>query len=76
MSNAIAEMDLSNLTDEQLEVLIKLVWAAENGFDGFAASSVNAEMRHSKQKHADGCMVLRNRLGREKKTREQQEQNK
>ncbi len=76
MSNAIAEMDLSNLTNEQVEVLTKLVWAAENGFDEFATRAVNTKMRHSKQKQANGCMVLRNRLGREKKTREQQEQNK
>ena len=73
MSNAIAEMDLSNLTNEQVEVLIKLVWAAENGFDLFVENAINAD---SNTKQADRCMVLRNRLGREKKTREQQEQNK
>ncbi len=76
MSNAIAEMDLSNLTDEQIEVIIKLVWAAENGFDQFVENAINTERRHYNTKQANRCMVLRNRLGREKKTREQQEQNK
>ena len=75
MSNAIAEMDLSNLTNEQVEVLTKLVWAAENGFDQFVENAINTERRHYNTKQANRCMVLRNRLGQEKKTRKQQEQN-
>ena len=71
ISNAIAEMDLSNLTDEQVEVLVKLAWAAENGFDQFAETAINTEMRHYRTKQANRCMVLRNRLGREKKNRQE-----
>ena len=71
ISNAIAEMDLSNLTDEQIEVIIQLVWAAENGFDQFAETAFNTSMRHFRIKQANRCMVLRNRLGQEKKNRQE-----
>jgi hypothetical protein len=71
ISDAIGEMDLSNLTDEQIEVIIQLVWAAENGFDQFAETAMNTSMRHFRIKQANQCMGLRNRLGREKKNRQE-----
>ena len=71
ISNEIGEMDLSNLTDEQIEVLIKLVWAAEDGFDLSAERAINTQTRHFRIKQANRCMVLRNRLGQEKKDRQE-----
>ena len=68
--NTIAEMDLSNLTDEQVKVIIKLAWFAENGFDHSAEIQTNNKMRRFRLKQAGQCMVLRNRLGQEKRNRE------
>ena len=69
ISNAIGEMDLSNLTDEQIEVIIQLARFAEDGFDQSAETAVNTDMRHFRTKQANRCMVLRNRLGKEKQSR-------
>jgi hypothetical protein len=70
LSNAIAEMDLSNLTDEQVEVMIKLAWFAEDGFDLSAERAISHTIRKARAKQAGQCMVLRNRLGQEKESRE------
>ena len=70
MSNAIAEMDLSNLTDEQIAVMIKLAWFAEDGFDQAAEKAINDTARKARTKQAGQSMVLRNRLGQEKEKRE------
>lgn len=70
LRNAIAEMDLSNLTDEQVEVMIQLAWFAEDGFDQAAAVAISHEHRKTRTAHAGQCMVLRNRLGQEKQNRE------
>lgn len=69
-NNAIAEMDLSNLTDEQVEVMIKLAWFAEDGFDQAAERAISDTLRKARTKQAGQCMVLRNRLGQEKENRE------
>ena len=68
--NTIAEMDLSNLTDEQVEVIIKLAWFAEAGFDLSAERAFNHKMRVFREKQAGQCMLLRSRLGQEKQNRE------
>jgi len=68
--NTIAEIDLSNLTDEQVEVMIKLAWFAEDGFDHSAEKASNNRVRIYRSKQAGQCMVLRHRLGQEKENRE------
>ena len=70
LNNAIAEMDLSNLTDEQVKVMIQLAWFAEDGFDQAAAVAIGHEHRKVRTALAGQCMVLRNRLGQEKRNRE------
>lgn len=72
----IGGMDLSNLTEDQLEVLRQLTVAAEDGFDMRAkhlehASAFRKHFEKSKKakKRANMCMVLRNRLGQEIKNR-------
>ena len=67
--NTIAEMDLSNLTDEQVEVLTKLARFAEDGFDLSAERTPNHKMRVFREKQAGQCMVLRHRLRQEKENR-------
>ncbi len=68
--NTIAEMDLSNLTDEQVEVMTKLARFAEDGFDQSAERTSNQQMRVFRKKQAGQCMLLRHRLRQEKETRE------
>ena len=70
LSTAIAEIDLSNLTDEQVKVMIQLAWFAEDGFDQAAAVAIGHEHRKVRTAQAGQCMVLRNRLGQEKRNRE------
>ena len=69
--NATAEMDLSNLTDEQVQVMIRLALFAEDGFDQAAEKATSHSIRKVLTKHAGQCMVLRNRLGQEKQNREE-----
>jgi len=67
--NTIAEMDLSNLTDEQVEVMTKLARFAEDGFDQSAERTPNHKIRVFREKQAGQCMVLRHRLRQEKENR-------
>ena len=73
----IGGMDLSNLTEDQLEVIRQLAVAAEDGFDHrseyykhASAFHDHCEISRLAQKRANMCMVLRHRLGQEIKNRE------
>jgi len=70
LRNATAEMELSNLTDEQVQVMIRLALFAEDGFDQAAEKATSHVIRKVLIKQAGQCMVLRNRLGQEKQNRE------
>ena len=67
--NTIAEMDLSNLTDEQIEVIRQLTLRAEDGFDKRASLADNDDVRNIASSHAEACMRLLGRLRDEKETR-------
>ena len=58
----IAGMDLSNLTDEQIEIIRQLTLRAEDGFDQRARRSVNDDMRNLYLDQADACTELLDRL--------------
>ena len=73
----IGGMDLSNLTEDQLEVIRQLAVAAEDGVDMRAKhlENENALRKHfekskTAKKRANMCMVLRNRLAQEIKNQE------
>jgi hypothetical protein len=73
----IGGMDLSNLSEDQLEVIQLLADAAEDGFDHQHeyykhASAFNdyKEISRLAKKRAIMCLVLRDRLGQEIKNRE------
>ena len=58
----IADMDLSNLSDEQIEVIRQLTLRAEDGFDKRASLADNDDVKNIANSHADACMRLLGRL--------------
>lgn len=70
LRNATAEMDLSNLTDEQIEVIRRLALRAEA--DSFERSNraVNDDARNGWGSLADAIGRLLGRLDNEKENRE------
>jgi hypothetical protein len=68
-ANRIADMDVSNLTDEQIEVIRQLTLRAEDGFDKRANLADNDDVRNIASSHAEACMRLLGRLRDEKETR-------
>ena len=61
-ANRIADMDLSNLSDEQIEVIRQLTLRAEDGFDKRASLADNDDVKNIANSHADACMRLLGRL--------------
>jgi hypothetical protein len=68
-ANRIADMDVSNLTDEQIEVIRQLTLRAEDGFDKRANLADNDDVKNIASSHADACMRLLGRLREEKDNR-------
>jgi hypothetical protein len=58
----IADMDLSNLTVEQIEVIRQLTLRAEDGFDKRANLADNGDVKNIASSHAEACMRLLGRL--------------
>ena len=64
---AICNMDVSNLTEDQLEVMRLLIDAAESGFHDESVSHKWAERRRRLAKQrADACSILLDRLQAER----------
>lgn len=61
-ANRIADMDVSNLTDEQIEVIRQLTLRAEDGFDKRANLADNDDVRNIASSNAEACMRLLGRL--------------
>ncbi len=61
-ANRIADMDVSNLTDEQIEVIRQLTRRAEDGFDKRASLADNDDVKNIASSHAEACMRLLGRL--------------
>lgn len=68
-ANRIADMDVSNLTDEQIEVIRQLTLRAEDGFDKRASLADNDDVKNIANSHAEACMRLLGRLREEKDNR-------
>tara|TARA_R110002012_G_C11366894_1_gene581515 strand:- start:371 stop:607 length:237 start_codon:yes stop_codon:yes gene_type:complete len=69
--NDIAEMDLSNLTDEQMEIIRRLVVVAEDQFDSLAENAVNTDKQERLTNLANQCMTLRGRLRNKKENKKE-----
>jgi hypothetical protein len=61
-ANRIADMDVSNLTDEQIEVIRQLTLRAEDGFDKRASLADNDDVKNIASGQAEACMRLLGRL--------------
>lgn len=61
-ANRIADMDVSNLTDEQIEVIRQLTRRAEDGFDKRASLAVTDDVKSIANSCAEACMKLLDRL--------------
>ena len=70
-NNLIAEMDLSNLTDEQMEIIRRLVVVAEDQFDSLAENAVHTDKQKRLTNLANQCMTLRGRLRNKKENRKE-----
>ncbi len=58
----IADMEVSNLSDEQIEVIRQLTLRAEDGFDKRASLADNDDVKNIASSHAEACMRLLGRL--------------
>ena len=65
----IADMEVSNLSDEQIMVICNLTLRAEEGFLQRARSARNDDERNGWNSQADACLPLLGRLRDEKETR-------
>ena len=65
----IADMEVSNLSDEQIMVICNLTLRAEEGFLQRARSARNDDERNGWNSQADACLPLLGRLRDEKEAR-------